>query len=115
MHRVDHSLMNEARANDADHLGAIKLQERTREGDKSGQNSESNRFAPPFDERIYTVNEVARVLRISPNQTRTIFRNEPGVHDLSDNFGKKLRSRRNSQLRIPHSVLMRFWKRTEIR
>jgi hypothetical protein len=72
-------------------------------------------FAPPFDEPIYTVNEAARILRISPNEARAIFRKEPGVHDLSHDFGNPSRFRRHSQLRIPRAVLARFWKRTEIR
>jgi hypothetical protein len=71
-------------------------------------------LAAPFDEPIYTINDVAKILQLSPNQIRTIFRNEPGVHDLANNFGKS-RFRRRSQLRIPHAVLTRFWKRTEIR
>ena len=71
-------------------------------------------MAAPFDEPIYTINEVAKILQLSPNQVRTIFRNEPGVHDLSNEFVKS-RFRRRSQLRIPHAVLNRFWKRTEIR
>src|SRR5207249_6739972 len=71
-------------------------------------------LAPPFDEPIYTINEVAKILGLSANQARTIFRNEPGVHDLANEFGKS-RFRRRSQLRIPHAVLARFWKRTEIR
>jgi hypothetical protein len=71
-------------------------------------------LAAPFDEPIYTINEVARILQLSPNQVRTIFRNEPGVHDLSNGSGKS-KFRRRSQLRIPHTVLMRFWKRTEVR
>lgn len=71
-------------------------------------------FAAPFDEPIYTVNEAARVLRLSPNRVRTIFRKEPGVHDLSSDSAKSRFLGRKSQLRIPHGVLMRFWKRTEI-
>ena len=71
-------------------------------------------MAVPFDEPIYTINEVAKILQLSPTQVRTILRNEPGVHDLSNEVGKS-RFRRRSQLRIPHAVLARFWKRTEIR
>lgn len=73
-------------------------------------------LAPPFDEPIYTVNEAATILRLSANQARAIFRNEPGVHDLANDVGKsRFRHKRRSQLRIPHGVLLRFWKRTEIR
>ena len=84
---------------------------------ESGHSTEGSRLrplAPPFDEPIYTINEVAKILRLSANQARTIFRNEPGVHDLANEFGKS-RFRRRSQLRVPHAVLARFWKRTEIR
>ena len=45
-------------------------------------------LVPPFDEPVYTVNEAARILRLSPNQARAIFRNEPGVHDLTHESGK---------------------------
>jgi hypothetical protein len=69
---------------------------------------------PPFDEPIYTVNEAARILRLSPNQARSIFRNEPGVHDLSAISPRARFLRRKSQLRIPHAVLVRFWNRTEL-
>jgi hypothetical protein len=71
--------------------------------------------APPFDEPVYTVNEAAKILRLGPNQVREIFRNEPGVHDLSADSSKSKLMKRRSQLRIPHAVLLRFWKRTEIR
>ena len=66
--------------------------------------------APPFDEPIYTVNEAAKILRLGPNQVREIFRKEPGVHDLSADSAKSRFLKRRSQLRIPHAVLMRFWK-----
>ncbi len=72
------------------------------------------RLAAPFDEPIYTVNEAAKILRLSPNQVRAIFRNEPGVHDLSADSITSRFLRRKSQLRIPHAVLVSFWKRTEI-
>ena len=71
-------------------------------------------LAPPFDEPIYTVNEVAKILRLSPEQVRTIFRNQPGVHDLSADSATSRFLKRKSQLRIPHAVLVGFWKRTEI-
>src|SRR5256885_945023 len=71
-------------------------------------------LVPPFDEPIYTINEAAKILRLSPNQVRAIFRNEPGVHDLPSHCPQSRFLRRKSQLRIPHTVLARFWKRTEI-
>jgi hypothetical protein len=75
----------------------------------------SKAFAPPFDEPIYTVQEAAKILRLSPNQTRAIFRDEPGVHALAkDYFKSRFLRKRRSQLRIPHGVLVRFWKSTEI-
>lgn len=57
----------------------------------------------------------AKILRLSPNQARTIFRDEPGVHDLANEVGKSRFFRKRSQLRIPHGVLTRFWNKTEIR
>jgi hypothetical protein len=69
----------------------------------------STPLAPPFDEPIYTVQEAAKILRLSPNQTRAIFRDEPGVHDLANDLSKsRFRLKRRSQLRIPHSVLVRL-------
>jgi hypothetical protein len=85
------------------------------QGDCQTEHAPSKSLAPPFDEPIYTVNEAANILRLSPNQARAIFRNEPGVHDLADDSPKsRFRRKRRSQLRIPHAVLVRFWKRTEI-
>lgn len=78
------------------------------------ENVPPKRLAAPFDEPIYTVNEAAKILRLSPNQVRAIFRNEPGVHDLAADSPKSRFLRRKSQLRIPHTVLANFWKRTEI-
>jgi hypothetical protein len=84
------------------------------EGSAPGEGIPSKHLVPPFDEPIYTVNETARILRLSPNQVRSIFRNEPGVHDISAISPQSRFLRRKSQLRIPHTVLARFWKRTEI-
>ena len=84
------------------------------EGSTPGEGIPSKYPVPPFDEPIYTVNEAARILRLSPNQARSIFRNEPGVHDLSASSPQSRFLRRKSQLRIPHTVLARFWRRTEI-
>ena len=79
------------------------------------EDARSKRLTPPFDEPIYTVNEAAKILRLSANQARAIFRKEPGVHDFADDLGKsRFRLKRRSQLRIPHAVLTRFWKRTEL-
>ncbi len=83
------------------------------EGSTPGDGTPSKHLVPPFDEPIYTINEAARILRLSPNQARSIFRNEPGVHDLSATSQQSRLLRRKSQLRIPHGVLARFWKRTE--
>ena len=82
--------------------------------DNQSTDSPNQRFVPPFDEPIYTVNEAAKILRLSPEQVRTIFRNQPGVHDLSADSATSRFLRRKSQLRIPHAVLVGFWKRTEI-
>src|SRR5262245_38759271 len=84
-------------------------------GSHSAEAMSSNHLVTPFDEPIYTVNEAARILRLSPNQARAIFRNEPGVHDLSAISPQARLLRRKSQLRIPHAVLVRFWSRTELK
>jgi hypothetical protein len=91
--------------------------ENQQEKTQSADNVPARPLVPPFDEPIYTINEAAKILRLSPTQAREIFRNEPGVHDFSNDLGKSrfFRQKRRSQLRIPHTVLVRFWKRTEIR
>jgi hypothetical protein len=71
-------------------------------------------FPTPFDEPIYTVLEVASILRWSPHKTTQVFRNEPGVRDLSLSTTRRYRKRRYNLLRIPHSVLLRVWNKTEI-
>src|SRR5438046_9266704 len=81
---------------------------------QSADSPTPQRFVPPFYEPIYTVNEAAKILRLSPEQVRTIFRNQPGVHDLSADTPKSRFLKRKSQLRIPHAVLVSFWKRTEM-
>src|SRR5260370_5967417 len=53
--------------------------------------------------------DVSACLRV-----RTIFRNQPGVHDLSADSATSRFLRPKSQLRIPHAALASFWKRTEI-
>ena len=65
----------------------------------------------PFHERIYTVKQVAHILGLSENQVTKIFEKEPGVRDLAEAcyFGKRRR-----MLRIPHSVLVRIWNRSEV-
>jgi hypothetical protein len=83
-------------------------------GSRSDERISPKRQVPPFDEPIYTINEAARILRLSPNQTRSIFRNEPGVHDLAAGSPASRLLSRKSQLRIPHATLVGFWKRTEL-
>src|SRR5262245_51668186 len=68
-------------------------------------------LAPPFDERIYSIKRVAEILDISENQATKRFENEPGVRDLS---GARYFGKRKRMLRIPHSVLVRVWNRSEI-
>jgi len=93
---------------------ATPLQDTQMKPDRPLTESVPPKLAAPFDEPIYTVNEAAKILRLSPNQVRAIFRNEPGVHDLSADSITSRFLRRKSQLRIPHAVLASFWKRTEI-
>ena len=70
------------------------------------------RPAPPFDEPIYTVKEAGRILKLSDNEVTKMFENEPGVMDIApvQFFGK----RRKRMLRIPHSVVVRVCKRSEV-
>src|SRR5437016_404986 len=62
-------------------------------------------------EQLYTVNEIAEQLKLSPNQVRKVFGSEPGVIDLSEPqyFGRRRRI-----LRIPASVLKRVVIRSTI-
>ena len=69
-------------------------------------------LAPPFDERIYTVKEVGRILGLSDNAVIKLFEREPGVRDLAE---AKYLGKRRRMLRIPHSVLVRVWNRSEVR
>ena len=62
---------------------------------------------PPPDDPLLTVNEVAKLLRISPNRAISLFANEPGVLNLGTSRSSN-RARRLRQLRIPTSVLERF-------
>ena len=63
-----------------------------------------------FDERHYTVAEIAATWQLSPDAIRRIFQNEPGALVLGN--GESVRSkRRYTTLRIPQSVVERVHRR----
>ena len=63
-----------------------------------------------FDERHYAVAEIAALWQLSPDATRRIFQNEPGVLVLGN--GDSVRSkRRYTTIRIPQSVVERVHRR----
>jgi hypothetical protein len=55
----------------------------------------------------YTVQELAKEWRLSPDKIRQIFRNEPGVVKLRDKDAGKKRKRTYVSLRIPREVAAR--------
>ena len=65
-------------------------------------------FSKPFQEKHYTVNELAQFWRLSPDTIRRIFSREFGVIHIAKQNSKK---RRFISLRIPESVAERVWNR----
>jgi hypothetical protein len=59
----------------------------------------------PFEERHYTVAEIAAMWNLSKDAARRMFQNEPGVLVLGGHSSS--RKRRYVTLRIPQSVLER--------
>jgi hypothetical protein len=64
-------------------------------------------------EQLYTVNQVAEILRVSPNRAINLFAGEPGVINLGTNMSTK-KARKLRQLRIPASVLGRVIARRTV-
>jgi hypothetical protein len=64
-----------------------------------------------FMERHYTVAELAKAWRLSPNTVRPWFADEPGVVRYGADKLKKGRKRTHVSLRIPESVARRVYKR----
>ena len=58
------------------------------------------------DQEFFTIAEVAKMLKVSPDTVSRLFGNEPGVIDLG--APERLHKRRYRVLRIPVSVLNRF-------
>jgi hypothetical protein len=58
------------------------------------------------EQEFFTVDEIAKMLKISSDTIRRRFENEPGVIDLG--AAERRHKRRYRVLRIPASVLHRF-------
>ena len=67
----------------------------------------------PFEERHFSVAEVAHLWNLSKDAVRRIFQNEPGVLVLGDSNPRR-RKRRYTTLRIPQSVLERVHTQYEL-
>jgi hypothetical protein len=64
-----------------------------------------------FLERHFTVMELAKAWRMSPNSVRPWFTDEPGVIRYGADKLKKGRKRTHVSLRIPESVARRVYRR----
>lgn len=67
---------------------------------------------PPLG-RLYTVNEVAEQLKVSPDTVVNLFQHEKGVIDLGRPASKNRRAYRI--LRIPEEILRRVIERRRVR
>jgi transcriptional regulator GlxA family with amidase domain len=61
---------------------------------------------PMQEQEVFTVAEVAKLLKVSPDTVSRLFENEPGVIDLGS--PERLHKRRYRVLRIPAAALNRF-------
>ncbi len=59
-----------------------------------------------LEQEYFTVAEVAKLLKVSPDTVSRLLENEPGVIDLGS--PERLHKRRYRVLRIPAAVLNRF-------
>ena len=64
----------------------------------------------PFDERHYSVAEIAAMWTLDPDVIRKLFRREPGVMVIGS-IETTRRKRRYTTLRIPESVAQRVHRR----
>jgi hypothetical protein len=64
-----------------------------------------------FLERHYTIAELAKAWRLSPNTVRPWFADEPGVVRYGADKLKKGRKRTHVSLRIPESVARQVYRR----
>jgi hypothetical protein len=60
-------------------------------------------------ERHYTLQEVARILNVTPVTVQRLFRGVPGVIEFGSD--ETLHKRKRKFMRIPESVLIRFHER----
>ena len=60
-------------------------------------------------EKHYSVQELARIWKLSEDTIRRLFREEPGVMKISGRSGR--RKRRYVVLRLPESVVIRVHER----
>jgi hypothetical protein len=58
------------------------------------------------EQEFFTVSEVAKMLKVSPDTISRRFEKEPGVIDLGE--PERMHKRRYSVLRIPAAALSRF-------
>lgn len=67
-------------------------------------------MSAPAVERHYTIQEIAELWKVSAMTVRRCFEDQPGVLKLS--FGRRLagKGRPHVTLRIPESVLERFYQ-----
>jgi hypothetical protein len=66
-----------------------------------------------LEQEFFTVGEIAKLLKISPDSVSRHFENEPGVIDLGS--PETRRKRRYRVLRIPVTVLNRFLHKKQVR
>ena len=68
-----------------------------------------------FQERHYSIKELAELWRLSYDTVRRIFLNEPGVVDFSSTATKRdRRQRRHRSLLVPESVVIRVYNQRRL-
>lgn len=66
-----------------------------------------------MDEEIYSIAEIAKILKVSTDKVVRLFQDEPGVINLG--APEKLHKRRYRILRIPASVMHRVLQQRRIK
>ena len=66
-----------------------------------------------LEQEFFTVGEIAKLLKVSPDTIARLFKNEPGVIDLGSPEARH--KRRYRVLRIPAPVLNRFLHKKQVR
>jgi hypothetical protein len=64
------------------------------------------------EQAFFTVSEVAKMLKVSPDKVSRLFAKEPGVIDLG--APERLHKRRYRVLRIPAAALNRFLNKKQV-